>query len=189
MDVCLRGRAYMAKTLTIGQDEECFDYHGMPLTLCLVVGLLGRRLMKPNRILPDLQCSLLCEDVKQEANGNFILIGVIGLVRVPQLPITAYKLCVFDRWVAGIGQFTEVVRLISPDGSTVLRQNTVKFQLTDPVQAMTTVSVMANVEFKEAGVYTIEVLVDDVMKLRVPIPVVAAPAQGQTAAQAPSNEG
>ena len=121
--------------------------------------------MKPNRILPDLQCSLLCEDVKQESNGNFILIGIIGLVRVPQLPITAFKLCVFNRWVAGIGQFTEVVRLIAPDGSTVLRQNSVKFQLADPVQAMTTVSVMSNVEFKEAGVYTIEVLVDDVMKL------------------------
>ena len=145
--------------------------------------------MKPNRILPDLQCSLLCEDVKQEANGNFILIGVIGIVRVPQVPISAYKLCVFDRWVAGIGQFTEGVRLISPDGATVLRQNQVKFQLTDPAQAMTTVSVMANVEFKDPGVYTIEILVDDVMKLRVPIPVVVVPPQGQAPAGAPLAEG
>lgn len=145
--------------------------------------------MKPNRILPDLQCSLLCEDVKQESNGNFILIGIIGLVRVPQLPITAFKLCVFDRWVAGIGQFTEVVRLIAPDGNTVLRQNSVKFQLADPVQAMTTVSVMANVEFKEAGVYTIEVLVDDVMKLRFPIPVVLAQQPPQGAAPQPAVEG
>jgi hypothetical protein len=127
--------------------------------------------MKPNRILPDLQCSLLCEDVKQEANGNFFVIGVIGFVRVPQVPISAYKLCVFNRWVAGIGQFNELVRLIAPDGSTVLRQNNVKFQLADPAQAMTTLSVMTNVEFKEQGVYTVEVLVDDVMKLRYPIPV------------------
>jgi hypothetical protein len=141
--------------------------------------------MKPNRILPDLQCSLLCEDVKQEANGNFFLIGVIGFVRVPQLPIAAYKLCVFNRWVAGIGQFTEVVRLISPDGATVLRQNSVKFQLTDPAQAMTTVSVMTNVEFKEQGVYTIEVLVDDVMKLRFPIPVVVHQQPGGAPQQVP----
>ncbi len=141
--------------------------------------------MKPNRILPDLQCSLLCEDVKQEANGNFFLIGVIGFVRVPQLPIAAYKLCVFNRWVAGIGQFTEVVRLISPDGATVLRQNSVKFQLTDPAQAMTTVSVMTNVEFKEQGVYTIEVLVDDVMKLRFPIPVVVHQQPGAASQQVP----
>ncbi len=45
--------------------------------------------MTPTRILPDLQSSLLCEEVRQEANGNFFLIGVIDFVRVPQVPITA----------------------------------------------------------------------------------------------------
>jgi hypothetical protein len=54
---------------------------------------------------------------------------------------------------------------------------------------MTTVSVMANVEFKEAGVYTIEVLVDDVMKLRFPIPVVLAQQPPQGAAPQPAVEG
>ena len=142
--------------------------------------------MKPNRILPDLQCSLLCEDVRQEVTGNFILVGVIGLIRVPQIPIYAAKLCVFNRWVAGIGQFTEVTRVLAPDGQTVLRQNTVKFQLNDPAQAMTTVSVLQNIEFKEADVYNIEVLVDDVMKLRVPLPVMVVPPQGAPGAPAPA---
>ena len=43
--------------------------------------------MNATRILPDLQCSLLCEDVRPEANGNFILVGVIGWIRVPQVPV------------------------------------------------------------------------------------------------------
>lgn len=148
--------------------------------------------MKPNRILPDLQCSLLCEDVRQEVTGNFIIVGVIGLIRVPQVPIYAAKLCVFNRWVAGIGQFTEVVRLTAPDGATVLRQNTVKFQLNDPAQAMTTVSVLQNIEFAQQGVYTLEILIDDVMKLRVPVPVVVVqqpPGQGAPAAPAPGAQG
>ena len=76
--------------------------------------------MTPTRILPDLQCSLLCEEVRQEANGNFFLVGVIDFVRVPQLPITAFKLSVFNRWTAGVGMFTESVRLIAPDQTTVL---------------------------------------------------------------------
>ena len=142
--------------------------------------------MKPNRILPDLQCALLCEDVRQEVTGNFILVGVIGLIRVPQVPIFAAKLCVFNRWVAEIGQFTEVTRLLAPDGQTVLRQNTVKFELKDPAQAMTTVSVLQNLEFKEAGVYTIEVVMDDVMKLGIPLPVVVVPPQGAQPAGAPA---
>ena len=127
--------------------------------------------MKPNRILPDLQCSLLCEDVRQEATGNFILIGIIGQVRVPQVPITALKLCVFNRWTAGIGQFTEETRLVSPDGTTILRKSSVRFALADATQNATNVSVFPQVEFPAAGTYNVEVLVEDVMKLRFPIPV------------------
>jgi hypothetical protein len=81
--------------------------------------------MQPTRILPDLQCSLLCEDIRQEASGNFILLGVINFVRVPQLPVTAFKICVFNRWTAGVGQFTESVRLLAPDQTTVLRKGEV----------------------------------------------------------------
>lgn len=141
--------------------------------------------MTPTRILPDLQCSLLCEDVRQEASGNFIIIGVIGYVNVPQLPVTAYKLCLFNRWTAGIGQFTEVVRMIAPDGTTVLRNSTVKYQLQDPSHNATNVTVFGQVKFEHAGTYYMEVLVDDVMKVRFPIPVrvVAAPGQPQQAPQ------
>jgi len=128
--------------------------------------------MNATRILPDLQCALLCEDVRPEANGNFIIIGVIGVVRVPQVPVTAFKLCVFNRWTAGFGQFTENVRLIAPDQTTVLRKGQVKFALQDPSHHATNVTVFPQVEFSGAGVYFIEVLVDDVMKVRFPLPVV-----------------
>ena len=53
--------------------------------------------MQASRILPDLQCSVLCEDVRQEATGNFIALGIIGVIRVPKMPIVAGKLCVFTR--------------------------------------------------------------------------------------------
>jgi len=141
--------------------------------------------MTPTRILPDLQCSLLCEDVRQEASGNFILVGVIGYVNVPQLPVTAFKLCVFNRWAAGIGQFTESVRLIGPDSATVLRNSSVKFQLQDPSHNATNVTLFGQVKFETQGTYYIEVLVDDVMKIRFPIPVrvVQMPGQPQQAPQ------
>ena len=71
--------------------------------------------MQATRILPDLQCSLLCEDIRQEVTGNLILIGVLQLIRVPQLPVTAFKICVVNRWTAGVGQFTESFRLLAPD--------------------------------------------------------------------------
>jgi len=137
--------------------------------------------MQASRILPDLQCSLLCEDVRPEANGNFIIIGVVNFIRVPQVPVVAFKLAVFNRWTAGVGQFVESVRLIAPDQTTVLRKGEVKFQLPDPSASGTTVTVLQQIEFKTAGIYYIEVLVDDVMKLRYPVPIILV--QQQAGAQ------
>lgn len=137
-----------------------------------------------------MQSSLLCEEVRQEINGNFIIVGVLGLIRVPQVPITALKMCVFNRWTAGVGQFNEAVRLIGPDQTTMVRQSSVKFSLPDPAHHATNVTVFTQVEFTAGGVYYIEVLVDDVMKLRFPLPVVVMPPQAQpgqpAAPQAPS---
>src|SRR6266487_6445 len=135
--------------------------------------------MQPTRILPVLQCSLLCEEIRQEVTGNFILIGVINFIRVPQVPVVALKLSLFNRWTAGVGQFTESARLIGPDQTTVLRKGEVKFVLQDAALHATNVTVFAQVEFKAAGTYYVEVLVDDVMKLRYPVPVIVAPPQNQ----------
>ena len=145
--------------------------------------------MNPTRILPDLQASLLCEEVRQEANGNFFIIGVVNYLRVPQLPIVAGRLCVFNRWTAGIGQFTESVRLIAPDQTTLLRKAEMKFELRDPALHSTNVMVFGQVEFKIAGTYFVEVMVDDVMKLRYPVPVIHAPQPpGQTPQQPPEEK-
>jgi len=133
--------------------------------------------MQPTRILPDLQCSLLCEEVRQESNGNFFLVGIIDFVRVPQVPVTAFKLSVFNRWTAGLGQFTESVRLVAPDQTTVLRKSEVKFAMKDPALNATTVTVFGNVEFANPGAYFMEVMVDDVMKLRYPVTVFVVPQQ------------
>ena len=131
--------------------------------------------MNPSRILPDLQCSLLCEEIRQEANGNLFLIGVINIIRVPQLPIVAARLCVFNRWTAGLGQFVESLRLIAADQTTVLRKSEVRFALQDAALHANNVTVFPQIEFKVAGTYFVEVLVDDVMKLRYPVPVVHTP--------------
>ena len=140
--------------------------------------------MQATRILPDLQCSLVCEEVRQEANGNLFLIGVVNVIRVPQFPIVAARLCIFNRWAAGIGQFTETTRLIAPDQTTVINKGEMKFELRDPAHSATGVMVFGQVKIETAGTYYIEVLVDDVMKLRYPLVVVHAPAPNQPPAAA-----
>lgn len=136
------------------------------------------------RILPDLQSALLCEDVRQEANGKFFVIGVLSVIPVPQLPLTASGLRLFTRWTRGVGEFSETTRLLAPDETTVLAEAKVKFGMQDPAQCCNNLSVFNQVEFKQPGVYFIEVLVDDVLKLRFPIPVMVV--QQQQPGQAPA---
>jgi hypothetical protein len=136
--------------------------------------------MNPTRILPDLQCALMCEEVRQEVNGNLFLIGVVHYLRLPQLPVTAGRVCIFTRWTAGIGQFTESVRLIAPDQTTVVSKGESKFELRDPAMSATNVMFFGNVKFETAGTYYVEVNVDDVMKMRFPLPVVVVPPPGAT---------
>lgn len=141
--------------------------------------------MQATRILPDLQCSLLCEEVRQEVNGNLFLIGVVQVIRLPQLPLVAGRICIFNRWTAGIGQFNETVRLIAPDQTTVISKGEMKFELRDPALSATNVMFFGQVKFETAGTYFVEVLVDDVMKIRYPLPVLLAPPPGQQPPQQP----
>ena len=134
--------------------------------------------MIPSRILPDLQASLLCEDVRQEMTGNLILIGVINFLRVPQVPITAARLLFFNRWTAGVGRFKQSLRLVAPDQATVLAKNEADFELPDANSHAINVAVFGNITFNAPGVYYVEVLVDDVMKLRYPLPVVVVAPPG-----------
>lgn len=131
--------------------------------------------MQPSRILPDLQCSLLCEQVRREANGNFFLIGVLDGIVLPQFPIGLPALCVFNRWTAGVGQFISKVRLIAPDQTTEIQKGEVKFAMQDVNRNATTLIVLQQVKFPEPGIYHLEVSVDDVMKVRFPVPVMTVP--------------
>lgn len=137
--------------------------------------------MQATRILPDLQASLLCEDIRQEASGNLILIGVIGYINVQQIPAMAMKLCVLNRWTAGIGNFHETVKMIATDGKTVLRENKTQISLPTPNHHFTSGTVFGQPKFESAGVYYIEVYVDDILKIRYPVPVTLVnPAAGTT---------
>jgi hypothetical protein len=141
--------------------------------------------MQATRILPDLQSSLLCEEVRQEANGNLFLIGVVNVIRLPQVPLVAGRICIFNRWTAGLGEFNQTVRLLAPDQTTELSKGEMKFDLRDPNMSATNVMFFGNVKFEVAGVYYVEVLVDDVMKLRYPVPLVVQPMPNGTPPAAP----
>jgi hypothetical protein len=121
-------------------------------------------------MLPDLQSSLLCDDVRQERNGKFMLIGLFDAIAVPKFPAQFQKLCMVNRWCCGFGEFTQRARILRTDGVTPLVEGKeVTVTLPDDQATATCVEIFLNVRCETPGTYWIEVLLNDSLKLRYPL--------------------
>ena len=123
-------------------------------------------------ILPDLQASLLCEDVRQEISGQQTLIGVITVIPAPALPVAFFKLCLWTRWCGGEGTFTQRSLIISSEDEKILAESRVEFTLNEMEGNATNVHVFGGVKFERYGIHHIEIHLDDELQLRFPMPVI-----------------
>lgn len=128
-------------------------------------------------VQPDLQSSLLCDDVRQERNGKFILIGLFDAVASPNFPLRYPRLCTVNRWCSGEGSFTQTTKVLKPDRATVLLQGKpIPVTLKDEFATATNVEFFLNVEFDAPGTYWIEVYLEDRLRLSYPLRVAQAQA-------------
>jgi hypothetical protein len=129
-------------------------------------------------VLPNCQASVLCEDIRREITGMQTLVGVINAVPAPQVPVGFLKLCLWTRWCNGIGQFKQTAKLLDPSEK-VLGESSVNFSLKDMEVMATNVNLFGGIQFKEYGTYHVEVLLDDQLIIRYPLPVVKVNLPGQ----------
>ena len=122
-------------------------------------------------VLPDLQSVILCEDVRTEVSGTQTLVGVIGAIPAPQLPIGFFKLCLWTRWCGGIGQFHQRARLLDPEDQVVAEAG-IDFSLHEIDGSATNVHFFGGVQINTFGVHHVEVSLDEDMRMRFPVPVV-----------------
>lgn len=123
-------------------------------------------------MLPDLQSSLICDDVRQERNGKFMLIGLFDAIHAERLPVAFAKMCLVTRWCGGEGTFTQRSRIMHPDQKTVLAEGKdVQVQLPSPEAAATSIELFMNINFSTEGTYWVELLLDGDLKIRYPLRV------------------
>jgi hypothetical protein len=131
------------------------------------------------RMIPDLQASFVCEDVRVETSGAHTIVGIVNFLGAPSLPIQVIKLCVWTRWSSGVGQFEQVTRILAPDEETVLASATTRFHLGNEENHTTNVNIFGGIQFREPGAHHVEILLDGELKLHFPLRVVLLPAQPQ----------
>lgn len=125
-----------------------------------------------NNIIPDLQSAILCDDVRQERNGKFILIGLFDAIMVQQLPARYPRLFMVTRWCSGQGEFRQRTRILKADETSVLVEGqNIPVRLPGPEATATNVEIFMNVEFQTEGTHWVEVLLDSDLKIRYPLRV------------------
>lgn len=126
----------------------------------------------PEYAMPTLQCSLLCEDVRQEMHGQNTLVGVLNVIPAVQVPVNILKFCIWTRWCNGVGKFRQISRLLGPDEERVVNDTSIDFELRDSETHTTNVNVYAGIQFKEFGAHHVEIHLNDSLMLRYPLGVV-----------------
>jgi hypothetical protein len=135
---------------------------------------------------PDLQACLLCDDVRQERNGKFILIGLFDNINMHQFPLAFPRMCLVSRWCGGEGEFKQTSRLLKPDQKTIVVQGQpIPVRLPNVETVVTNVEVFMNIVFTEAGMHWIEVLLNGDLKIRYPLRVMLITPPGGKSANLP----
>ena len=123
-------------------------------------------------MLPDLQSSLLCDDVRQERSGKFILIGLFDSLGSPKFPFRHARLFLVTRWCSGEGSFEQHTRILRPDMESIVAEGRkIPVNLANSEATATNVELFLNLEFHEPGTHWVEILLDGDLKIRFPVRV------------------
>ena len=127
--------------------------------------------MKNNEnIIPTLLFSVLCDDVRREDNGKFMLLGLFEAINAKKFPATHLSLFVVNRWCKGEGNFSQKIRIVnSKDKAVVFQTDDQPFELKDINGHHTLISKVNNLVFPEPGKYWVEVLLSGDLILNYPI--------------------
>ena len=120
-------------------------------------------------ILPTLLFSVLCDDVRREDNGKFILIGLFETIGAKKFPAIHPSLFIMNCWTSGLGDFKQKSRIVGNGGNVLAEDREVSFSLKDLKAKHRVIARFNNLKFEEPGEYAVEVLLNGDLKVRFPL--------------------
>ncbi len=120
-------------------------------------------------IAPNLLFSILCDDVRREHNGKFILIGLFETIGARKFPAVHPTLYVMNCWISGLGTFRQRTRIIDNNGKVLAEDKETTFLLKDLKSKHRIIARFNNLKFEIPGEYSAEVLLNGELKVRYPL--------------------
>ena len=121
------------------------------------------------KILPDLQFSVLCDDVRREHNGKIILIGLFETIGSTRFPVHHPSLFVVNRWCNGAGRFRQKTVIRTPEDKVLAEDSETQIILNDLKSKHTVIARFNNLRFNVPGEYAIDIRLDGESKIRYPL--------------------
>ena len=118
---------------------------------------------------PDLQFSVLCDEVRREDNGKLMLIGLFEMIGSQAYPMTYPGMAIINRWNNGLGEHTQRIRIVDADNNALVETADSPVQLPEMAASVTAESLLRNIPVPRAGRYWVEVLLDGDLKTRYPL--------------------
>lgn len=117
---------------------------------------------KDSLIKPDLQFSIVCDSIRREDNGKMMFIGIFEVIGAKVFPATHHELFIANRWIKGMGSFTEKTRIVnSKDNKIIVETRDVTFELKGIDASHTVISKFLNIVFHEPGKYQVEIVLNN----------------------------
>ncbi len=128
-------------------------------------------------IKPSLNFTIICDDVRQEMGGKLSLMGLFENIYAEKFPAVHPRVAIISEWAGGKGEFGIRMRILTPDGKTVIRETHSKMSLNGVNYRHRDVSVHLNVELQTPGTYWVENYLDDELINSIPLNVVQVKGQ------------
>jgi len=126
-------------------------------------------------IQPTLLFTVLCDDVRREDNGKFMLLGIFETIGVRRFPAIHPTLFIMNCWASGTGTFRQRSRIVKRDGTVLAQDKETEFTLKELKSKHRVIARFNNLRFDGPDEYAVEILLDGNLKVRYPLVVKAVP--------------
>jgi len=120
-------------------------------------------------IAPSLLYSVMCDDVRREDNGKFILIGLFEAIGAKAFPVIHPTLYVVNCWCSGLGSFKQHTRIINKDSSVLAEDSETQFSLNNLKSKYKVIARFNNLKFEKPDEYAVEIMLNNDLKIRYPL--------------------